>query len=167
MFMVLYDVLTSVVLVPLLYVELHFGVPLVMALLERLPFAAETDLAVFYILTSVLALPLLLGTVDRCAAALERQWPTSLSDALSGHASFTAPARARTRSRVCAKSTRASCGTSRSISTRCAKDGVWRRFARRHAASLTTSGAFSTPCPCGGAPTRSRRETPCATSTAC
>ena len=83
MYMVLYDVLTSVVLVPLLYVELHFGVPLVVALLERLPFAAETDLAVFYILTSVLALPLLLGTVDRCAAALERQWPASLSDALS------------------------------------------------------------------------------------
>ena len=83
MYMVLYDVLTSAVLVPLLYVELHFGVPLVVALLERLPFGAETDLAVFYILTSLLALPLLLGTVDPCAAALERRWPSSLSDALS------------------------------------------------------------------------------------
>ena len=83
MYMVLYDVLTSVVLMPLLYVELHFGVPLVVALLERLPFAAETNLAVFYILTSLLALPLLLGTVEPCAAALERRWPSSLSDALS------------------------------------------------------------------------------------
>ena len=83
MYMVLYDVLTSVVLVPLLYVELHFGVPLVVALLERLPFGAETSLAIFYILTSLLALPLLLATVDLCAAALERWWPSSLSDALS------------------------------------------------------------------------------------
>ena len=83
MYMVLYDVLTSVVLVPLLYLELHFGVPLVVALLERLPFGAEMNLAVFYILTSLLALPLLLGTVDLCAAALERRWPSSLSDALS------------------------------------------------------------------------------------
>ena len=83
MYMVLYDVLTSVVLVPLLYVEVHLGVPLVVALLEHLPFGAETNLALFYILTSLLALPLLLGTVELCAAALERRWPSSLSDALS------------------------------------------------------------------------------------
>ncbi|MDE2911480.1 MAG: Na/Pi symporter [Paracoccaceae bacterium] len=83
MYMVLYDVLTSVVLVPLLYVELHFGVPLVVALVELLPFGAETNLAIFYIMTSLLALPLLLGTVDLCAAALKLRWPSSLSDALS------------------------------------------------------------------------------------
>ncbi len=83
MYMVLYDVLTSVVLVPLLYLELHFGVPLVVALVERLPFGVEINLAVFYILTSLLALPLLFGTLDLCAAALKRRWPSSLSDALS------------------------------------------------------------------------------------
>ena len=83
MYMVLYDVLTSLVLVPLLYVEFHFGVPLAVAVLEHLPFEAEINLAIFYILTSLLALPMLLGTVDLCAAALKRRWPGSLSDALS------------------------------------------------------------------------------------
>ena len=72
---VLYDVLTSLVLVPLLYVKLHFGVPLAVAVLERLPFEAEINLAIFYILTSLLALPMLLGTVDLCAAALKRRCP--------------------------------------------------------------------------------------------
>ena len=83
MYMVLYDLLTSVALVPLLYVELHFGVPLAMALLEHLPFAAEIKLAIFYILTSLLALPLLLGSVEQCAAVLKRRWASSLSDALA------------------------------------------------------------------------------------
>ena len=83
MYMVLYDLLTSVVLVPLLYLEIHFGVPLAMALLERLPFAAEINLAIFYILTSLVALPLLLASVNLCAAALKRRWPSSLSDALA------------------------------------------------------------------------------------
>ncbi|MDE0128569.1 MAG: Na/Pi symporter [Gammaproteobacteria bacterium] len=83
MYMVLYDILTSAVLVPLLYVELHLGVPLAMALLERLPFAEEINLAIFYILISLLALPLLLGSIDLCAAALKRRWPSSLSDALA------------------------------------------------------------------------------------
>ena len=83
MYMVLYDVLTSAVLVPLLYVELDFGVPLAAALIDRLPFGAGINLAIFYILTSLLALPLLLGTVDLCAAALKRRWPSSRPDVLS------------------------------------------------------------------------------------
>ena len=83
MYMVLYDILTSAVLVPLLYLELHLGVPLAMALLERLPFSAEINLALFYILTSLLALPLLIGSVNLCASALKRRWPSSLSDALA------------------------------------------------------------------------------------
>lgn len=83
MYMVLYDVLTSAMLVPLLYVELRFGVPLAMALLERLPFAAEINLAIFYIMTSLFALPLLLGSVNLCAVALKRRWPSSLSDTLA------------------------------------------------------------------------------------
>ena len=105
MYMVLYDVLTSAVLVPLLYVELHLGVPLVVALLERLPFAAEMNLAVFYILTSLLALPLLLGTVELCAAHWSAGGPAPCLTPFPGHASFTVPVRARTHSRVCARST--------------------------------------------------------------
>lgn len=83
MYMVLYDVLTFVVLVPLLYCEIHFEVPLMKALLLAIDLDIEQSLALFYILLSVLPLPLLLASLDRSASILERLWPSSQADALS------------------------------------------------------------------------------------
>ena len=83
MYMVLYDVLTFVVLVPLLYCELYFEIPLMKALLLAIGLDIEQNLALFYILLSVLPLPLLLASLDRSASVLERRWPSSQADALS------------------------------------------------------------------------------------
>ena len=83
MYMVLYDVLTFVVLVPLLYCEIYFEVPLMKALLLAIDLDIEQSLALFYILLSVLPLPLLLASLDRLASILERLWPSSQADALS------------------------------------------------------------------------------------
>lgn len=83
MYMVLYDVLTFVVLVPLLYFELYFEMPLMKALLLAIGLDLEQSLALFYILLSVLPLPLLLASLDRSASVLERLWPSSKADALS------------------------------------------------------------------------------------
>ena len=167
MYMVLYDILTSVVLVPLLYVELHLGAPLAMALLERLPFATEINLAIFYVMTSLLALPLLLGSVDLCAA-LKRRWPSSLSDAIARpRFILDTGAGEDPLARVRQEYARERAELLGLLRPPCAKASVWRPFVRRHAAFLTTSGGSLTPCPCGGTPTRSRRATRCATSTGC
>ena len=83
MYMVLYDVLTFVVLVPLLYCELYFEIPLMKALLLAIGLGMEQNLALFYILLSVLPVPLLLASLDRSASVLERLWPSSQADALS------------------------------------------------------------------------------------
>ena len=83
MYMVFYDVLTFVVLVPLLYCEIHFEIPLMKALLLAIDLDIEQNLALFYILLSVLPLPLLLASLDRSASVLERLWPSSQADALS------------------------------------------------------------------------------------
>ena len=83
MYMVAYDLMVAVVFVPLLYLEVYFGIPLVKAMLLSFPFDPEQRLAVFYILTSVFGLPLMIATVNWCTSALERFWPSSQSDALS------------------------------------------------------------------------------------
>ena len=83
MYMVLYDVLTFVVLVPLFYCELYFEIPLMKALLLAIDLDMEQSLALFYILLSVLPLPLLLASLVRSASVLERLWPSSQADALS------------------------------------------------------------------------------------
>jgi len=83
MYMVLYDVLSFVVLVPLFYCELHFEIPLMKALLLAIGLGMEQNLALFYILLSVLPLPLLLASLDRSASVLERLWPSSQTDSLS------------------------------------------------------------------------------------
>ena len=83
MYMVLYDVLVCVILVPLLYCELHFEIPLMKALILAVNLDLDQQLALVYVLISVLPLPVMLVGLGWSASVLERLWPSSQADALS------------------------------------------------------------------------------------
>ena len=83
MYMVGYNVLICAVLVPLLYVEIHLGVPLVKSLALSLELGLEQQLAAVYVFLCVFLLPVMLAWLGWSASVLERLWPASASDALS------------------------------------------------------------------------------------
>ena len=83
MYMVLYDVLVCVVVVPLLYCELYFGIPLMKALILAVGLDLDQQLALVYVLISVLPLPVVLAGLGWSASLLERLWPSSQTDSLS------------------------------------------------------------------------------------
>ena len=83
MYMVLYDVLVCAVLVPLLYCELYFGIPLMKALILTVGLDLDQQLALVYVLISVLPLPVMLAGLGWSASLLERLWPSSQTDSLS------------------------------------------------------------------------------------
>ena len=83
MYMVLYDMLVCVVLVPLLFYELYFDIPLMKALVLSVGLDLDQQLALVYVLISVLPLPVMLAGLGWSAALLERLWPSSQTDSLS------------------------------------------------------------------------------------
>ena len=83
MYMVLYNVLICAVLVPLLYCEIHFGIPLMKASVLSFELDLDRQLALVYILLAVLPLPLMLAGLGWSASVLDRLWPSSQVDALS------------------------------------------------------------------------------------
>ncbi len=83
MYLVGYNVLICAVLVPLLYVEIRLGVPLVKASVLSLDLALEQQLAAVYVFLCVFLLPVMLAGLGWSATALERLWPASTTDALS------------------------------------------------------------------------------------
>ena len=83
MYMVLYDALTPFIFVPALYIENHLGIPLIKALIASTGAPLEQQLALVYVLISVLPLPILLATVRPCAAALEHLWPDCAAETRS------------------------------------------------------------------------------------
>ena len=83
MYMVLYDALACGVLVPLLYCELQFEIPLMKALILAVDLDMDQQLALVYVLISVLPLPVMLVGLGWSASLLERLWPSSQADVLS------------------------------------------------------------------------------------
>ena len=83
MYMVLYDALACGVLVPLLYCELQFEIPLMKALVLAVDLDMDQQLALVYVLISVLPLPVMLVGLGWSASLLERLWPSSQADVLS------------------------------------------------------------------------------------
>ena len=83
MYLVGYNMLVCAVLVPLLYVEIHLGVPLVKALALSLDLGLEQQLAAVYVFLCVFPLPVMLAGLGWSTSALERLWPASASDALA------------------------------------------------------------------------------------
>ena len=83
MYLVGYNVLICAVLVPLLYFEIHSGVPLVKASALALGLDLDQQLAAVYVFLCVFLLPVLLAGLGWSASVLERLWPTSTADSLS------------------------------------------------------------------------------------
>ena len=83
MYMVVYNVLICAVLVPLLYFELHFDIPLMKALIFAIDLDLDQQLAFVYIFTGVFPLPFMLAGLEISVSVLERLWPMSQVDELS------------------------------------------------------------------------------------
>ena len=83
MYIVAYNVLICAVLVPLLYIEIHFGVPMVKALIFSLGVDLDQQLASVYVFLCVFLAPLMLVGLEWSARVLDRLWPASQADELS------------------------------------------------------------------------------------
>ena len=81
MYLVGYNVLICAVLVPVLYFEVHSGVPLVKA--SALALELDQQLAAVYVFLCVFLLPVMLGGLKWTGSVLERRWPTSPADELA------------------------------------------------------------------------------------
>ena len=80
MYLVGYNVLICAVLVPLLYCEVHFGVPLIKAAVLALELDLDLQLATVYVFLCLFLLPVMLVGLEWAASVLERLWPTSPAD---------------------------------------------------------------------------------------
>ena len=93
MYLVIANVLICAAVIPLLYAEIHFGIPSMKAAIEASGFDLPQQLALVYVITSVVPVPILLAFLGPSARILERLWPVSEIDELSraqfihGHAS--------------------------------------------------------------------------------
>ena len=83
MYLVAYNALICAVVVPLMYIEVHFGVPLMKASALALALDLEQQLAAVYVFLCVFLLPVMLVGLGWTASVLERLWPTSPADALA------------------------------------------------------------------------------------
>ena len=83
MYLVGYNVLLCAVLVPLLYVEIRFDIPLVKALFFSVDLDLDQQLALVYVFLGVFLAPLMLAALGWSARVLDRLWPTSQVDELS------------------------------------------------------------------------------------
>ena len=83
MYLVGYNVLICAVLVPLLYLEVHFGIPLIKAAILALELEPDQQLAIVYVFLCVFLLPVMLAGLKWSVSVLERGWPTSQADELS------------------------------------------------------------------------------------
>lgn len=83
MYMVLTNVVICGILVPLFYLELHFGIPLMKALVLAIDLDLDQQLALVYVLASVFPLPIMLAGLNVSASILDRLWPSSRTDELS------------------------------------------------------------------------------------
>ena len=83
MYFVTYNVMICAAVVPLLYVEIHLGVPLIKAWMYSIDLGLAQQLALVYVLLGVVLLPAMLACIGWSAAALNRLWPASQADELS------------------------------------------------------------------------------------
>ena len=83
MYLVTYNAAICAVLVPMLYLELHFGIPLVKALVFSADLEPGMQLALVYVFLSVFFVPAMLAGLGPSVRAFERLWPASQTDQLS------------------------------------------------------------------------------------
>ena len=83
MYLVIYNVLVCAVVVPLLYAELYLDVPSVKALIFATGLDLPQQLALVYVIISVVPAPIMLAGLGVSSRVLERLWPVSEIDELS------------------------------------------------------------------------------------
>ena len=83
MYLVIYNVLICAVVVPLLYAELYLDVPSLKALIFATGFDRPQQLALVYVIVSVVPTPIMLAGLGISGRVLERLWPVSEIDELS------------------------------------------------------------------------------------
>ncbi len=96
MFMILYNALICSIGVPWLLLEVHAGIPGLKALVTATILGPAQQMSAFYVILTMVLLPVLVPLRHRLARFLERQWPVSTVDGMSsmqfihGHASVDA-----------------------------------------------------------------------------
>ena len=83
MYMVGFNVLICAVVVPLLYCELYFDIPLVKAMALSVDLDLDQQLALVYVFLCAFLLPLMLPGLSWSVRVLEHFWPTSPVDELA------------------------------------------------------------------------------------
>ena len=83
MYMVILNALICAVVIPLLYAEIHLGVPSIKAMIEATGFDLPQRLALVYVITAVVPVPIMLAVLGPSTRILERLWPASEIDELS------------------------------------------------------------------------------------
>ena len=83
MYVVILNALICAALVPLLYAELHLGVPSMKALVSATGLDPARQLALVYVVMALIPLPVMLAGLGLSVRVLERLWPVSEIDELS------------------------------------------------------------------------------------
>ena len=83
MYQVTYNVLLCAVLVPLLYVELYFNVPLMKALVLSFEVDLDQQLAFVFIFLVLFTAPFMLAVIGPSSRIFERLWPATAAEDLS------------------------------------------------------------------------------------
>ncbi len=82
MYQVIYCVLVSAIMVPLLYIELYFDVPLVKATFLSIDLGLGQQLALVYIFTSVFGVPIMLAALGPMTQIFKKLWPATVTEDL-------------------------------------------------------------------------------------
>ena len=83
MFQVLSNVLVCAVVVPLLYIELYFDVPLMKALVLSIDLGLGQQLAFVFIFFALFSAPIKLAALGPSVRILERLWPATAAEEMS------------------------------------------------------------------------------------
>ena len=83
MYMVIHNLLVCAVTIPLHYAEVYLDVPLMKALISATGFDLSQQLALVYLIPSVVPVPILIAGLGVSSRILERLWPASEIDELS------------------------------------------------------------------------------------
>ena len=83
MYMVIHNLLVCAVTIPLHYAEVYLDVPLMKALISATGFDLSQQLALVYLIPSVVPVPIMIAGLGVSSRILERLWPASEIDELS------------------------------------------------------------------------------------
>ncbi len=83
MYLVIFNALICAVVIPLLYAEIYFGVPAIKAVVDVTGFDLAQRLALVYVITAIVPVPIMLSVLGPSTRILEKLWPQTEIDELS------------------------------------------------------------------------------------